>query len=115
MIPLADCDIDIPDKVKKYNLFYNDKDGHDLESRLERVNLSKGKFRKSLFPIVKTIEKKRFKQGVYGLIFYDFTVIIYVYKKGKEIKIVTFLKNHWRDNMKNLKVDYKVYVKGWFK
>lgn len=115
MIPLENCGIDIPDKVKKYKLFYNDKPDHSLESRLSRINLSKGKFRKSLIPIVKTIEKKKYLPGVYGLIFYDFTVIVYVYNKEKEIKILTFLKNHWRNNMKNLKVDYKIKIKGWFK
>jgi hypothetical protein len=115
MLPLKDCGIDIPDKVKKYNLFFNYKPDHDLESRLERINLSKGKFRKSLIPIVKTIEKKRYKAGTYGLVFHDFTVIVYVHNKEKEIKIITFLKSHWRNNMENLKVDYKVYVKGWFK
>lgn len=114
MTPL-DSFIDIPDKVKKYKIFFNDKENHDLDSRLERINLSKGKFRKALVPIVKTIEKKRFRGGVYGLIFNDFTVIAYVFQKEKEIKILTFLKKHWRDNMKNLKVDYKVNVKGWVK
>lgn len=115
MLSLNECGIDIPDKVSKYNIFFNDKENHDLKSRLERVNLSKGKFRKSLIPIVKTIEKKKFKTGVYGLIFHDFTVVVFVFGKEKEIKILTFLKSHWRNYMRNLKVDYKIYVNGWRK
>lgn len=115
MKALTECGINVPDKVKKYKLFFYDTDDHDLDSRLQRVNLSRGKFRKTLYPIAKTIEKKRYKKGVYGLVFNYFTVIVYVYSKEKEIKILTFLKNEWRDNMKNLKVDHKIYIKKWKK
>ena len=110
MIELSECGINIPDKIKKYNFYFNEKENHSLISRLERVNLSKGKFRKSLIPLAKTIERKQFKNGIYGIIFNKFVMIVGVSRQN--IKILTLLKRHWRNSMSNLDVDYKIYIQN---
>jgi len=75
--------------------------------------LSKGKYRKALYPMMLEVKKNHFKMGTYGFVFNEFTVIAKWYKNN--LHTITFLKRKWRDNMKNLKVEYKRRIYGFTK
>ena len=107
MILLTERLIECPKKFENCLFTFNNKENHTYEDRLERVGLSKGKYRKALYPIMINIKNNKNKSGTYGFVFNEFTVIGYWDNMKNKFKTITFLKRHWRNNMKDLKVKYK--------
>ena len=105
--------IDGPKHFEQYTFTVNDTPDHSFESRLERVSLSKGKYRKAMYPMMMEIKKNHFKEGTYGFIFNEFTVI--AIWDTITLNTVTLLKRQWRNNMKDLKVKYMRRIIGFHK
>jgi len=113
MIELTQMVIPSPKKFCDVLFTFNNKEDHGFDDRLKRVNLSRGKFRKALYPMMIEVKKNHFKTGTYGFIFNEFTVIANWH--NNHLHTVTFLKRQWRNNMKDLKVKFKKRIYGFTK
>ena len=102
-----------PKRFKQFSFTFNDYSHHTLKSRLKRVKLSNRKFKKSLYPMMLKIEDNYFEQGTYGFVFNEFTII--ADWCNNRLNVITLLKSKWRNNMKDLKVKYKVEIKNFYR
>ena len=113
MIELTDRIISPPKKFNDFMFVFNNKKDHSFESRLERVQLSKGKFRKALYPMMLKIKDNKFKQGIYGFVFNEFKVVVQFNPYKKCFKTLTLLTKNMRKD--EFKVKYKIKISKWWK
>lgn len=113
MIELTEIILDSPKKYQHITFTYNSKENHSLESRLNRINLSKGKLKKALVPVMIKIKNGGYKNGTYGFVFPEFKMVANYHPKEKMLHIITFLTKEMRQH--EFKVLHLVKILNWFK
>lgn len=109
IIELTQRVIESPKKFNNILCTFNNYENHLYEDRLKRVGLSKGKFKKALYPIMLEIKKNNFKYGRYGFTFPQFNVIS-TYDKNC-LRIITLLTKKMGIRSENLK--YVKRIQRW--
>lgn len=113
MIELTERIIPSPKKLSKYTCTFNNTENHSFESKLERIKMSKGKFRKALYPMIMKVKNNSFRDGIYGFIFNDFKVVARYIPNEKVLFIITLLSKDMRNN--EFKVKYPIKILKWFR
>ena len=103
IIELTQRVIKSPKKFTKILCTFNNYENHLYEDRLERIGLSKGKFKKALYPIMLEIEKSGYDYGRYGFTFPQFNVITTYDRNEAHLRVITLLTKSMKLRPENLK------------